>query len=115
MSSRFGRETPGAAPDTGRMGFRWPGEPMDDRPTILQDWPQWRDSTEEATYEAAVHGNPKRPDETPLAYMRRISAIVTGEIGSPYHVMPKVRMSREAWERQKNDVKMRAAGEGAGE
>jgi hypothetical protein len=66
-------------PNTGLMAFRYPGEAPDGRPVIAYVHPFWEDRMEEATYEAAVAGHPRRADEGPLAYAQRISELVTGE------------------------------------
>jgi hypothetical protein len=80
--------------DSGRMGFRYEWEPADERPLVIYPEPFWRDRMEQATYEAAVSGNPRRQDEGPMAYVARIAEVVTGEWGQPVQAMPRARMSR---------------------
>ena len=81
--------------DTGRMGFRHDWEPRDGRPLVAFDSCRcaacrvrvgiWASDIERQTYEAAVALNPRRPGEGPMAYIRRISGIVTDEqrVGRP--------------------------------
>lgn len=95
------REPVNAQPDTGRKGYRLPEEPLDERPVIAFDSCRckacrqrvgmWANDLERATYETAVAMNPKREDEGPMAYARRISQIVTEEYAPkvPVRVMPK--------------------------
>lgn len=73
------------------MGFRYEWEPRDERPCIVYTEPFWANDMERATYEAAVAGNPRQPDEGPLAYARRISRLVTEEYQPkvPVRGMPK--------------------------
>lgn len=89
-----------ANPDSGRMGFRYEWEPRDERPCIVYTEPFWRDRLEQATYEAAVAGNPKREDEGSFSYIRRISEIVTREREGGVKPMPHARMSRRERDRE---------------
>ena len=97
--------------DDGPKGYRTEDEPIDDRPLLL--YPQfWESSVEERIYCAAVGGNPRGHDEGPLAYVRRLSEIVTGDPSSPLlKRMPRRGRSQREWERIQNDAKMRAAGD----
>lgn len=70
---------PDPPPDTGRNGFRYEWDPGDERPLVIYTVPFWRDRLEQATYEAAVVGNPRREDEGAFSYIQRISEIVTEE------------------------------------
>jgi hypothetical protein len=77
--------------DTGRMGFRREHEPMDERPLLIEDACQcagcrkhqgfWRDQTERMTYEDAVEANSRKPGETPLAYIARLSEYAEARLG----------------------------------
>lgn len=97
-------------PSLGPKAYRTENEPVDERPLVV--WgPFWDTPMEQATYEAAVHANPRRPEEGAWSYIARISALVTGEIGSPFHRMPRWGRSQSEWERMQNDVKRRAAGD----
>jgi hypothetical protein len=82
------------------MGFRYEWEPMDGRPCIVYTEPFWRDKLEQATYEAAVAGNPKREDEGSFSYIRRISELVMQEREAGLKAMPRPRMSRAAQDRR---------------
>ncbi|OFW63855.1 MAG: hypothetical protein A2Y74_01435 [Actinobacteria bacterium RBG_13_63_9] len=77
-----------------RNGFREDWEPTDDRPLLIYPVPFWRDRMEQATYEAAVAGNPIKPGKGPFSYIRRISEIVTQEREPGLKPMPHVRQSR---------------------
>ena len=78
------------------MGFRYEWEPRDERPMVVYSEPFWRDRMEQATYEAAVAGNPILPGEGPFTYIRRISELVTQERELGVKPMPCPRMSRAA-------------------
>jgi hypothetical protein len=67
---------------------------------VVYTEPFWADRMEEATYEAAVSGNPKRADEGPGSYIRRISELVTGEREAGAKAMPHVRQSRREQDRR---------------
>jgi len=98
----MGRERPGAfnAQDTGRLGFRYEHEAPDDRPCVIYTEPFWADETERMTYMDAVEANPRRPDEGPFSYIRRLSAVVTGRYEALGQPMPRVRMSRAQRDKQ---------------
>ena len=76
------------------MGFRYEWEPRDERPMVIYPEPFWRDRMEQATYEAAVAGNPRRPDEGAFSYMKRISELVTQEREAGAKDMPKAKQTR---------------------
>lgn len=92
--------------DTGRMGFRWPGEPPDERPMIAVDACRCKACVEdrkhktvlEAVYETAVQSNPRRPDEGPMAYVERISGLVSDDsaVNQLTKRMPRPGLSRKA-------------------
>lgn len=90
--------------DFGRMGFRYPDEPVDERP-VLRGAPFWHDASEQCAYEDAVQQNPRREGEGPMAYAARISGIVTGLYAKAGMKMPRVRMSQREWERKQNELK----------
>ena len=75
------KPSPFAAPDSGRLFWREPGEPRDERPTLLIR-PFWRDEQEAAAYLIAVRNNPRTVDlerdeiESVMAYLGRIASIV---------------------------------------
>lgn len=92
--------------DSGRMAFRREGEPVDERPLLIDPHGFWRDETERLTYEDAVEANPKHRDEGPFSYIRRLSEIVTGKYASLGQPMPRTRMSRR--ERDQQLAKLRA-------
>ena len=94
-----------ANPDTGRMGFRYEWEAVDSRPLVVYPYPFWESKLEEATYAAAVAGNPRREGEGPFAYIRRISELVTQEREAGVRSMPQARMSRR--ERDERLAKLR--------
>ena len=88
-----------------KNGWREPDDPDDGRPGISRHRCQckgcrerkagdWTDRMEQATYEAAVAGNPRREGEGPFAYIRRISELVTQEREAGAQSMPHVRQSR---------------------
>ncbi len=95
-----------ARPDTGRPAYHEADEAWTDR-RVKEDFGRrdcgqarikitrafWKDRLEEATYQAAVVSNPQRQAEGPMAYVQRISALVTGE-RQKVHSMPHVRQSR---------------------
>ncbi len=85
-----------ANPDTGRKGYRMEWEASDERPEVVYPYPFWRDRVEQATYEAAVAGNPRRNDEGSFSYIRRISELVTNERETGAKSMPHPRLSRRA-------------------
>ncbi len=85
-----------ANPDIGRKGYRMEWEAPDERQEVVYPHPFWRDRVEQATYEAAVAGNPRRGDEGPFSYIRRISELVTNEREAGAKSMPHPRLSRRA-------------------
>lgn len=93
--------------DAGPMGFRYPAEPRDERPVVLLP-ALWEDESERIVYEAAVRDNPRKAGEGPLAYIARISAIVTGQYQRAGLPMPR-RMSQAAWNRRQNELKQQAS------
>lgn len=94
-----------AKPDTGRMGYRYEWEPVDERLCVVYTEPFWESKLEEATYAAAVAGNPRQDGEGPFAYIRRISELVTQERAAGARPMPHARMSRR--ERDQELAKLR--------
>jgi hypothetical protein len=83
-----------AQPDTGRMYWREPGEPVDERPLIRRR-PFWGSVEEEAAYLIAVRNNPRIVDieadtiESAMSYMGRISEIAEGSyVRSPVKRWP---------------------------
>lgn len=94
------------ARDTGRMAFRHEWEAVDERPLLIDPHGFWADETERMTYEDAVQANPRRPDEGPASYIRRISEMVTGKYKALGLQMPRTRMSRR--ERDQQLAKLRA-------
>lgn len=89
------RPTPYAQPDTGRMYWREPGEPVDERPMILRR-PFWTSVEQEAAYLSAVRNNPRVVDlerdeiESAMAYLGRISTIAEGTyVRRPGRTWPK--------------------------
>lgn len=70
---------PQPAQDTGRRGYREPGDPEDGRRVIVRG-EFWESPTERFTYEVAAECNPQREDEGRLAHAARISAIATGKL-----------------------------------
>jgi hypothetical protein len=76
------------------MGFRYEWEPTDERPMIVYPEPFWKDRMEQATYEAAVAGNPRRDDEGVFSYIQRIAELVTNEREAGAQSMPHARQSR---------------------
>lgn len=74
-------DTEEKAQDTGRMAFRQPGEPADERRALYLR-PFWRSVEEKSAYLEAVRNNPRECDpdadtiETPMAYIQRLAAIV---------------------------------------
>lgn len=123
MSGRQGPPQFNSDPDTGRKGYREPWEPVDERPVIAYDSCRcracrqrvgiWKNDMERQVYEAAVAGNPKREDEGPMAYAKRISELVTGEAGSLLDSMPKPKQSRR--ERDAALMRLRGQAKEAGE
>lgn len=79
--------------DSGRLGYREPDEPPDERPCIVRA-PFWRDKSEQLTYEHAVQSNPRKSGEGPMAYIQRIAELVKGKLQG-VQSMPKV--EREEW------------------
>ncbi len=94
--ARDGERPFNANPDTGRKGYRMEWEAPDERPEIVCPYPFWRDKVEQATYEAAVAGNPRRENEGPFAYIRRISELVTNEREAGAKSMPRAKLSHRA-------------------
>ena len=90
-----------ANPDTGRMGFRYEWEPVDSRPLVIYPYPFWESKLGEATYAAAVAGNPRCEGEGPFAYIRRLSELVTQEREAGVRSMPQARMSGREWDERK--------------
>ncbi len=105
MAREGGRGAFNGPQASGRMGFREPDEPEDGRPVIARGACRctacreyldgfWKGRMEQATYEAAVAGSPRREGEGPMAYIRRISEIVTREREAGAKAMPHLRMTR---------------------
>lgn len=75
------RPTPLAPPDSGQLCYRQPGEPRDERPTLMIRR-VWDSVEEEAAYLSAAHNNPRVVDveadeiESPMAYIKRLAEIV---------------------------------------
>jgi hypothetical protein len=92
-----------AVENTGRMGFREPGEPPDGR--LVVDRPKfWRDQFEEAQYMRAVAQNKRKPGESPLSYVARIAGIVSGEQEQAAKPMPDTGMSNREWNDRRNEA-----------
>lgn len=74
--------------DTGRMGFRRPDEPKDERP-VLWIRPFWKSPEEKAAYLEAVRNHPreydtaKRTMESPYAYIPRLAALAEKALLAP--------------------------------
>lgn len=89
-------------PDSGRKCYREPGEPRDERPTLLIR-PFWRSEEEAAAYLSAVRNHEREVDleadtiESSMAYIARIAGIVAqGPLGPPARRFPPAhRMNRE--------------------
>lgn len=117
------RVVPFNAPsDTGRMGFRYPEEPADERHVI--SWqPFWNDSEEQQAYERAVREIqpdrrfhlPAEGDEAPRAGKEcwmgmgalccEIAQLAEGfNPGRRAPGMPR-RMSQREWQRRQNELK----------
>jgi hypothetical protein len=78
------------------MGFRYPEEPVDERPVLR--WSQfWTNEAERLTYEAAVEKHARKPGEGPMAYAQRLSSIVTGMYQRAGQAMPRRGMSQREW------------------
>ena len=86
----MGRERHEAS-DTGRMGFREPDEPPDERPLIART-PFWKDESEKLTYEHAVQVNPRKPGEGAMTYLQRLAEYVKGKLDSAVRAMPDARL-----------------------
>jgi hypothetical protein len=74
--------------EDGRKGYSEPDEPQDERPVITRR-SNYASESERLTYEFAVESNPKQPDESNLAYARRIAEIAQGRV-APLKDMPTV-------------------------
>jgi hypothetical protein len=98
--------------DTGRLAFRTEYDPPDDRPLLVDRYGFWEDDTERMTYENAVEASPIRNDEGRLAYIARVSEVVTGKYAALGKSMPR-RMSRR--QRDSQLAKLRAQARGFGE
>ena len=93
--------------DSGRIGFRYPDEPVDERPVIVLA-PFWTDASEQCAYEDAVQQHPRKDSEGPMAYAQRISSIVVGKYAKAGLAMPRTRMSQAEWQRRQNEAKRKA-------
>jgi hypothetical protein len=93
------------AQDTGRLAYRLPEDPPDERELVLRPRPFWSSEAEQYTYEAAVEKNPRRPGEGPMAYAERIAAVVAGVYRSVGQSMPRARMSQREWQGKQYEVK----------
>jgi hypothetical protein len=91
-----------AQEDTGRMCFRLPGEPRDERPSLrIEEF--WDSAEEGSAYLSAVRNNPRIADleaetvESPLAYIQRIAEIVAKQnLPKPAkRIPPRHRPNRE--------------------
>jgi hypothetical protein len=92
------------AQDSGRLGFRYPEEPVDERPVLV--WGRfWTSEAERHTYETAVEKHPRRPTEGALSYAARISAVVTGAYQQAGLAMPRRGMSQREWSARQWEVK----------
>ena len=79
--------------DSGRNAWRESWEPFDGRPLVIVRREFYRDTTEQLTYENAVESNPRKHGEGPMAYVRRIAEIATGELlAQPAKTMPEARL-----------------------
>ena len=80
--------------DTGRMGFREPGEPPDDRQNVISRRPFWRDSSEELAWLYAVEqARPFRKSDTLTEHLERIANIAGAELkGKPAKDFPETRL-----------------------
>ena len=98
-----------ANPSEGRKGYRTEDEPIDERPLLF--WREFWDSDQERlVYEAAVAGNPRPWDEMPLAYVARLSGIVTNDPTRPLvRRMPRRGLSQRQWAANQWDAKRAAA------
>lgn len=86
---------PQPSQDTGRRGYREPGDPPDHRRTIVRG-EFWEFPTERFTYEVAAEGNPRREGEGRLAYVARLAAIATGKLqGEAVKRFPRRQTRRE--------------------
>ena len=87
---------PFAPPDTGRKFYREPGEPKDERPTLLIRR-FWESPEEEAAYLSAVRDNARKPGEGAFAYIVRLAGIVQqGPLARPAKAFPPPpRLNRE--------------------
>ncbi len=100
MSGRSRSDSPAfnAVPDTGRLGFRYPGEPEDERALVLRYlFPFWNSPDEEAVWLRAVRSCPlsEYGHLDLYGYLRAVGEVATGLAGGqPVQAMPHVRMSR---------------------
>ena len=81
----YGDELPATPFDTGRMAYRLPGEPKDERPLVwFRDF--WSSPEEMAAYLTAVRNHPREVDperdeiESSMAYIVRIASIVAKQV-----------------------------------
>jgi len=103
-----------APQQTGRLGYREPHEPRDERPCI-DHAPFWRDESERLEYEHAVESWPRKPGEGALSYIARLAGIVEGRLAPAGKTMPHA-LGRAAHERRLNELEaqrlaMRVTGE----
>jgi len=101
MRTRSPEEPPPG--DTGRKGYREPGEQWDQRP-MIQHSHFWLDPEEQATYEHAVESNPILPDEGHGTYIQRIASIVAGRYAK-VGTMPRPRVSENEYQNRKRQLK----------
>lgn len=69
-----------SAPNTGRMGFRYDWEPLDDRPCIVYTEPFWAGPEEEARWLRAVRSCPlsEYGHLDVFSYLRAVGEVATG-------------------------------------
>lgn len=99
----MGRDSRPGAQDTGRMGFRYPAEPHDERPVIVYREPFWKDEDERFAYERAVRLCPlsQYGHLDVFAYLREVGEVATGlEPGRVVQPMPHVHLSRRERDEQ---------------
>jgi hypothetical protein len=79
---------------------------------ILYRYPFWQNETQRLTYMAAVENHPKRSDEVPSDYLRRISSIVQEKFAAhpeALREMPSVRMTRRQRDAELQKLRVQAA------